>query len=100
LGRCHSVSLLLAFELATGLGSFLIGEPVGRWHFWLHRAGGGVMRDVLCAEVPLILRREIYATASIAAAAVYVLLKEMGIGGPLVAIRLDLHVPPLPPKDG
>jgi uncharacterized membrane protein YeiH len=77
-------------------------------------AAGGIMRDVLCAEVPLILRREIYATASIAGAAVYVLLREMGTGGPLVAIlsvgtvftlrlgaiRLDLHVPPFPPKDG
>src|SRR3712207_4101330 len=77
-------------------------------------AAGGVMRDVLCAEVPLILRREIYATASIAGGAVYILLRETGASGPLVAIvvvgtvfalrlaaiRLDLHVPPLPPKDG
>lgn len=76
-------------------------------------AAGGVMRDVLCAEVPLILRREIYATASIAGGAIYVILMEIGAGGPLVsllpiatvfvlratAIRLDLHVPPLPPKD-
>lgn len=76
-------------------------------------AAGGVMRDVLCAEVPLILRREIYATASIAGGAIYVLLVEIGAGDPLVsflpiatvfalrvtAIRLDLHVPPLPPKD-
>jgi len=77
-------------------------------------AAGGVMRDVLCAEIPLILRREIYATASIAGGVVYVLLKQVGTGGTLVAIlcvgtvfalrlaaiRLDLHVPPLPPKDG
>jgi uncharacterized membrane protein YeiH len=74
---------------------------------------GGVMRDVLCAEVPLILRREVYATASIAGAATYVLLRELGLDGPLVttipiaivfvlrltAIRLDLHVPPFHPKD-
>jgi uncharacterized membrane protein YeiH len=77
-------------------------------------AAGGVMRDVLCAEVPLILRREVYATASIAGGAVYVLLEEIGTGRPLVAIlsvgtvfilrlaaiRFDLHVPPFPPKDG
>ena len=76
-------------------------------------AAGGVMRDVLCAEVPLILRREIYATASIAGGAIYVLLVEVGASDPLVsllpiatvfalrvtAIRLDLHVPPLPPKE-
>ena len=35
---------------------------------------GGILRDVLCAEVPLILRREIYATASMAGAAAYVAL--------------------------
>jgi len=35
-----AILLLLALELATGLGSFLIGEPDGRWLLWLHRAGG------------------------------------------------------------
>lgn len=33
---------------------------------------GGVIRDVLCNEVPLILRREIYATAAALGALVYV----------------------------
>ncbi len=33
---------------------------------------GGIIRDVLSAEVPLILRREIYATASLLGAAVFV----------------------------
>lgn len=77
-------------------------------------AAGGVMRDVLCAEVPLILRREIYATASIAGGAVYVLLRQISPDGLVVgllttatvfavrlaAIRFDLHVPPFQPKDG
>ncbi len=35
-----AILLLVALELASGLGSFLIGEPDGRWLFWLHRAGG------------------------------------------------------------
>ena len=35
-----AILLLLAFELATGFGSFLVGDPGGRWLFWLHRAGG------------------------------------------------------------
>lgn len=35
---------------------------------------GGMIRDVLSGEIPLILRREIYATASLCGAAVYVLL--------------------------
>ena len=40
-------------------------------------SAGGIMRDVLCAEVPLILRREIYATASVAGAVVFVVLQEI-----------------------
>jgi uncharacterized membrane protein YeiH len=33
---------------------------------------GGIIRDVLCAEVPLMLRKEIYATAAAAGALVYI----------------------------
>jgi DMSO/TMAO reductase YedYZ molybdopterin-dependent catalytic subunit len=35
-----AILVLLVLELATGLGSFLVGDPGGRWLFWLHRAGG------------------------------------------------------------
>jgi uncharacterized membrane protein YeiH len=35
--------------------------------------GGGVMRDVLVAQIPLVLRAEIYAVAALAGAAVVVL---------------------------
>src|SRR5918995_2836463 len=35
-----AILLLLVLELASGLGSFLFGEPDGRWLFWLHRTGG------------------------------------------------------------
>jgi uncharacterized membrane protein YeiH len=38
---------------------------------------GGIIRDVLSAEVPLILRREIYATASLLGAAVFVILQAL-----------------------
>lgn len=37
--------------------------------------GGGILRDVICNELPLILRREIYITAAAAAAATYVALR-------------------------
>ena len=40
---------------------------------------GGIIRDVLSAEVPLILRREIYATASLLGAAVFVTLSALAI---------------------
>lgn len=38
---------------------------------------GGVLRDILCNEVPLILRREIYATACFAGAVVFLLLEKI-----------------------
>ena len=41
---------------------------------------GGVLRDIVCAEVPLILRREIYATAAALGAVVFILLQEAGTG--------------------
>lgn len=37
--------------------------------------GGGIIRDVICNELPLILRREIYITAAAVAAASYVALR-------------------------
>ncbi len=40
---------------------------------------GGILRDIICNEVPLILRREIYATAAAAGAAAFVLLRVEGI---------------------
>lgn len=41
---------------------------------------GGVLRDVLTAQIPLILRRDIYATAAIAGIALYLLLQRAGVG--------------------
>jgi len=40
---------------------------------------GGIVRDVICNEIPLILRREIYATAAAAGAGVFVLLRLEGV---------------------
>lgn len=68
---------------------------------------GGVLRDVITARVPLILQREIYATAAIAGVAVYVALPALGIPRAaafwvglivvvtlrLFAIRRGLHLP-------
>jgi len=46
---------------------------------------GGLIRDVLCQETPLILRREIYATAVAAGAGAYVLLLTLGTAKPMAA---------------
>lgn len=49
-------------------------------------AAGGMVRDVLCGEVPLILKgRELYATAALAGASAYVGLSAAGVSRPLAA---------------
>ncbi len=48
---------------------------------------GGVMRDVLLAEIPLILRRgNLYATAAIAGIIVYLILQQLGMMRSLAAL--------------
>lgn len=53
----------------------------------LTATGGGIIRDVVCDELPLILRREIYITAAAAAAGGYVALRlaplprDLALGG-------------------
>ncbi len=42
-------------------------------------SGGGILRDVICNEVPLILRREIYLPAAAAGAAAFVALRMEGV---------------------
>ena len=43
---------------------------------------GGVLRDVLISDVPMILRGEIYALAAIAGISVYLLLEWLGVWSP------------------
>ena len=40
---------------------------------------GGILRDVMTAQVPVILRRDVYATAAIAGVALYLLLQTFGV---------------------
>lgn len=40
---------------------------------------GGIARDVICNEIPLILRREIYVTAAAAGAATFIILRMEGV---------------------
>jgi len=72
----------LVFFDAVGLGAFTV---IGAWLgiqaevagiavvvlATLTGIGGGIMRDVLAREVPIVLREEIYASASIAGATVF-----------------------------
>ncbi|WP_375202507.1 trimeric intracellular cation channel family protein [Hyphococcus sp.] len=47
---------------------------------------GGVVRDVLLNEPPLILKQDIYATAALIGAAVYIGLLSLGLGGSPAAV--------------
>jgi uncharacterized membrane protein YeiH len=42
-------------------------------------AAGGILRDVVCNELPLVLRREIYLTAAAAGAVAFVALQAQGV---------------------
>jgi len=82
-------------QIAEGVGhggivAVLMGTITG--------AAGGVVRDVLCAEVPMLLRSgQLYATAAIGGTSAYLLLEATGmardVAGPvgmlvIVALRL------------
>ena len=74
---------------------------------------GGVIRDILCNEVPLIFRTDIYATASLAGALLLIALDGLGMAHNvalvaamvvivvirLAAIRWHIHLPRLHPND-
>ena len=85
-----SVSLLVAD--AIGLAFFTIsGAQLAEQQFFpglivvvmgtMTGVAGGVLRDVLSAEVPLLFRKSetLYATAAIAGASSYLLLQQLGV---------------------
>ena len=75
---------------------------------------GGALRDVITAQVPLVLRRDIYATAAVAGIGLYLVLRAFEVpsslaGGAgmitvvalrLAAIRWDLHLPVFRQSEG
>ncbi|MFL6673243.1 MAG: trimeric intracellular cation channel family protein [Massilia sp.] len=68
---------------------------------------GGLLRDILCSQVPLVLRRDLYATVSLVTGMLYVGLLHFGVGPDLatavaigvgfslrlIAIRFSLALP-------
>lgn len=68
---------------------------------------GGILRDILCNEIPVIFRKEIYATACIAGGVVYFVLRKLPIDSEfifiiagavvitirLVAVRFEISLP-------
>lgn len=53
---------------------------------------GGVIRDILCNEIPIIFRKEIYATACIIGALAYVILYDMGVDADVIYLVTTLTV--------
>lgn len=113
----HLSRSLFLFD-AIGLGIFTItGTEIGLQNGFhpiicislgmITATFGGVIRDTLSNEIPLIFHKEIYATACIIGAVTYLLLSHLNvnqdlnqflttimvIGVRLVAVRFKLHLP-------
>ncbi len=114
----HKIDKALKLFDAIGLAAFsvigfkvalnqdmspLIAIMMGVWTAII----GGLLRDIICNEIPLLLQREIYITASIAGSLTYLLLDSLGIRpgvnefimlGVIFAVRMlglkfDWHLP-------
>ena len=95
---------VIGFKVALAQGvSPYIAIMMGVWTAIV----GGMIRDIICNEIPLVLQREIYITASVIGALVYLLLDFLGIHTGLndfimlgvifmiriLALRFDWHLP-------
>jgi len=85
---------IVGVEKALGLGvSPVVAIIMGMFTAIM----GGVIRDMMINEIPIVFRKEIYASACLAGAVMYVSLETLGLsrtpnffisGGLIVAIRL------------
>lgn len=53
---------------------------------------GGVIRDILCNEIPVIFRKEIYATACLIGGLVFIILHKLGVESEIIYIVTSLIV--------
>jgi len=53
---------------------------------------GGVIRDILCNEIPVIFRKEIYATACLIGGLVFIILRKLGVDREIIYIVTSLIV--------
>ncbi len=95
---------VIGFKVALNQDmSPLIAIMMGVWTAII----GGLLRDIICNEIPLLLQREIYITASIAGSVTYLLLDFLGLNPGLnefvmlgvifavrmLALKFDWHLP-------
>lgn len=69
IGLHNGLSFMICIILGTITGSF-----------------GGVLRDILVNEIPVVFHKEIYATVSILGGSLYFILKMLGMDQPLLQI--------------
>lgn len=116
----HKLELPLKFFDAIGLAAFSVigfgvaikmgtNPPIAILMAVLTSIAGGIMRDMICNEIPLVLQKEIYISASVTGCLVWLLLGKLGIdeamadfvmlgvifGVRMLAIRFDWHLPTL-----
>lgn len=114
----HKIDKALKFFDAIGLAAFsvigfkvalaqdvspVIAVMMGVWTAII----GGLLRDIICNEIPLLLQREIYITASIAGSITYLALDYWGVDAVtnefmmlfiifavrMLALKFDWHLP-------
>jgi len=87
---------LLVFD-SIGLGIFTISGMQKALDFGLSTeyaiilgiitaTGGGILRDILANEVPVILRKEIYATACFVGAILFLVLQKIGLNNEICSL--------------
>lgn len=89
-GSMHMLQHPLLYFDAVGLGTFVVIGTGKALDFQMGFIGsvmmgvmtataGGMMRDVLSTQVPLVLQREVYASAALAGGALFYLLHHNGV---------------------
>lgn len=53
---------------------------------------GGVIRDILCNEIPVLFRKEIYATLCIAGGILFFILKELEVQGEIISLTVAIFI--------
>ena len=75
IGIQNNLSPIISITLGTMTGTF-----------------GGVIRDILCNEIPVIFRKEIYATACIVGGLAFIIFYELGMAQDVIYVITSLTV--------
>ncbi|MDO4427773.1 MAG: trimeric intracellular cation channel family protein [Moraxella sp.] len=120
INHSHKLDLPLKLFDAVGLSAFSVigfgvavkmgyAAPICVLMAVLTSIAGGIMRDMICNEIPLVLQKEIYISASVVGSLSFIVLTHFGVAKTLadfvmlvvifivrmLAIRFDWHLPTL-----